>query len=107
MSAQHDQRPSPVTMGTTATASFPCAHEHAYLATTLAAMVAAIEKVEASEPIGQWMRWYGFSPEHWFLFLPNRMRAGVHPIPPPYVRFSSLVDRPMFVSRQAVALGAI
>lgn len=51
------------------------------------------------EPIGEWMRQKGCPPEQWLVFLPMKLRE---PRPfgwPDYVKFSALVDSPVFMTR--------
>lgn len=70
-------------------------------------MVALVEAMPP-EPIGEWMRQLGFSPEQWRVVLPETMRARIvgPALWPDYVAFSSVIDRPVFVPRaQGLGLG--
>lgn len=70
-------------------------------------MVALVEAMPP-EPIGEWMRQLGFSPEQWRVVLPETMRARIvgPALWPDYVAFSSAIDRPVFVPRaQGLGLG--
>ena len=51
------------------------------------------------EPIGEWMRKHGYPPEEWTLVLPEQARpCGVSQmLTPSYVRFSAVVDQPVFI----------
>lgn len=55
------------------------------------------------EPIGQWMREQGNPPEHWLLVLPLGMKDEFGGLTArlDYVRFSPLLDIPIFIARNA------
>lgn len=67
-------------------------------------------RIEALGPesIGEWMRRRGFPPESHVLVLPENVQTGLTqalgllPLWPAYVKFSSLANEPMFVSRLRV-----
>lgn len=69
---------------------------------TAAQMLSDMSRVSAEvgpEPIGEWMRAQGVSPEWWILVLPARLRElGLSY--PEYVRFSHIVESPMFMHKQ-------
>ena len=56
----------------------------------------------APEPIGEWMRTQGKPPGQWLLWLPTDFRQHDDALFPSYVRFSRLIDRPVFVPRGMV-----
>lgn len=51
------------------------------------------------EPLGEWMRKHGYPPEEWTLVLPEQARPrGVSQmLTLSYVRFSAVVDQPVFI----------
>lgn len=69
--------------------------EQKVTAESIEAMVRAIEALPP-EPIGEFMRQQGMPPERgYILILPEAMRETAGPLPPRYVRFSSLIAKPV------------
>lgn len=49
------------------------------------------------EPVAEFMRERGHPPEKWDLWLPESFR--IASVLPSYVKFSKLLDRPVFIER--------
>lgn len=65
---------------------------------------ALVDRMVAECPLGVWMREQGFDPARGcVVVLPEQLRADVGPMPPPYVRFSRLIGRPVLVDLDATA----
>jgi hypothetical protein len=56
------------------------------------------------EPIGFWMTERGFPPDDWSVVIPDRMRAVLPDLLfwPDYVKFSALIDQPIFTPRRFI-----
>jgi len=78
--------------------SAACTYSTPSPALTYESIKAAIDSLPPvqPEPIGEYMRGEGCPLEEgWVLFLPKAMKEAAGPFPPPYVRFSGFVDRPV------------
>jgi hypothetical protein len=74
---------------------------------TLSDILAVGEKIKAlpPEPIGEWMKSRGYSPEEWILCAPESFFSDIEKplVLPSYVRISSLLTKALFVGKHSGA----